>query len=279
MIPVSVIIMTKNEEKNIGKCLDSVAGFDQIFVVDSGSEDQTYRIATEKGAHVVQFKWNGKYPKKKQWSLENLPFRHDWVLYVDADEEVYPSLAREISGIMSAKPGYDGYFVKFDYVFLNKVLRFGHHVYKLAFFNRHKGKFLDYEDLDAANMWEVEGHYQPHIAGTTAVLKHRMLHDDHDSLFHYFARHNRYSDWEAVLRMKGKIVNRGEAQPGIRMMLKLLFHRMPFKGLVAFFHSYVIKLGFLDGAPGLHFALARAFYYWQIGIKSRELANKTAIAK
>lgn len=279
MIPVSVIIMTKNEEKNIGKCLDSVKDFNQVFVVDSGSEDQTCRIAAEKGAHVVQFKWNGKYPKKKQWSLENLPFNYDWVLYVDADEEVYPALAEEIYKIMAIGPRHDGYFAKFDYVFLNKVLRFGHHVYKLAFLNRHKGKFLDYEDLDAANMWEVEGHYQPHITGTTAVLKYRMLHNDHDTLYHYFARHNRYSDWEAVLRMKGKIINRGEAQPGIRMALKMLFQRMPLKGLVAFIHSYVIKLGFLDGTPGLHFALARAFYYWQIGIKSRELAHKATTVK
>lgn len=274
MIPVSVIIMTKNEEKNIGKCLDSVHRFGQIFVVDSNSEDRTREIAAEKGASVVPFTWNGKYPKKKQWCLVNLPFRYDWVLYVDADEEVYPELAEEINGIMQNGPGHDGYFVKFDYVFLRKVLRHGHHVYKLVLFHRKKGSFLDYDDLDAANMWEVEGHYQPHIDGVTAVLRNRMLHDDHDSLFHYFARHNRYSDWEAVLRQKGKIVNRGESQPGLRMTMKLMFDRMPLKGLVSFLHSYVFKLGFLDGPAGFHFALARAFYYWQIGVKSREVAQK-----
>src|SRR5271170_3715683 len=96
-IPLSVIVMTKNEEKNLAKCLRGLQRMSQVFVVDSGSTDRTPEIARDGGAELVHFAWNGKYPKKKQWCLDNLPFAHDWVLYVDADEEVPPELVDEIA--------------------------------------------------------------------------------------------------------------------------------------------------------------------------------------
>lgn len=272
--PVSVIVMTKNEEKNIVKCLMSVSAFDQVFVVDSSSTDRTIELAQSMGAMVVDFKWNGKYPKKKQWCLENLPFRNNWVFYVDADEEVYPETAREIHVVISKNPAHSGYFAGYDYVFTGKVLKHGHQVFKLVLFNRHKGRFIDYDDLAASNMWEVEGHYQPRIEGSTGILKNKLLHNDHDSLFHYFGRHNRYSDWEAVVRSNKAIVKTEEAQQGLRKIMKVVFNALPFQGFSAFMHSYFFKLGFLDGRAGLDFALSRAFYYWQVSIKKRELAVK-----
>lgn len=274
-IPVSVIIMTKNEEKNISKCLKSVSDFDQVFVVDSNSEDRTGELVLTMGATLVNFTWDGKYPKKKQWSLDNLPFKHQWVLYVDADEEVYPELASEIKELFAnGAPKAAGYFVGFDYVFLGKVLKHGQRVYKLVLLDRTRSHFIDYDDLDAANMWEVEGHYQPSIKGDTAVLKGCMLHDDHDCLFNYFARHNRYSDWEAHLRLKDRLVDEREAQPGARMLMKKVFNILPFKGAVSFIYAYIFRLGFLDGKAGFHYALAKSFYYWQIGIKQSELSRK-----
>jgi glycosyltransferase involved in cell wall biosynthesis len=276
-IPASVIIMTKNEEKNIAKCIRSVAEFDEIFVVDSGSTDRTVEIAESLGARVVQFVWNGKYPKKKQWCLENLPFTYDWVLYVDADEEATPELVKEIGATLrSGTSEYAGYFVGYDYVFMNKVLRYGHQVYKLVLFHRQKGRFLDYDDLNASNMWEVEGHYQPQIDGKLGVFKHNMIHFDHDSLFDYFSRHNRYSDWEAVVRNNGALSNPNESQIKIRTLQKKLFNALPAKWAFAFFHSYFVKMGFLDGAAGFHFAFARAVYYWQVEIKMHGL-KKVAV--
>lgn len=272
--PVSVIVMTKNEEKNIVKCLKSVSTFDQVFVVDSSSTDRTRELAQSLGAEVVDFKWNGKYPKKKQWCLENLPFKNDWVFYVDADEEVYPETAREIHALISKNPAHSGYFAGYDYVFTGKILKHGHRVFKLVLFNRHKGRFIDYDDLAASNMWEVEGHYQPRITGSTGVLKNKLLHNDHDNLFHYFGRHNRYSDWEAVVRSNDALVRTEEAQQGLRRIMKVVFNILPFQGFTAFIHSFVFKLGFLDGRAGLDFALSRAFYYWQVSLKKRELAAK-----
>ena len=269
-LAASVIVMTKDEEANIAKCLRSVRGFDEVFVVDSGSRDRTCGIAAEMGATVVDFRWNGRYPKKKQWCLDELPFRHDWVLYVDADEEVTAPLTEEIGRVLTGPPRHAGYFVGYDYVFLGRVLHHGHRVYKLVLLNRHKARFPERDDLDVANMWEVEGHYQPLVEGTTGVLRRRMRHDDHATLYHYFERHNRYSDWEATLRGRGTLLREAEAQPTGRRALKAIFARMPVKGLVAFLHSFVLRGGFLDGRAGFHYAIARGFYYWQIGIKSRE---------
>lgn len=275
LIPVSVIIMTKNEEKNIAKCIHSVRHFNEIFVVDSNSTDKTVEIAESLGAKVVNFTWDGKYPKKKQWSLENLPFSNDWVLYVDADEEVTPGLSDEIAAVMEKTPAHNGYFVGYDYVFMNKVLKHGHQVHKLVLFNRHEGRFLDYDDLGAANMWEVEGHYQPQINGKVELLRHKMLHFDHDAIFDYFARHNRYSDWEATVRLKGLLSNPQESQKASRALQKKVFNALPAKWAFAFLHSYFFKLGFLDGSAGFHFAFARAVYYWQVEIKMTELRRKS----
>ncbi|MPY70085.1 MAG: glycosyltransferase [Alphaproteobacteria bacterium] len=273
-IPVSVIIMTRNESKNIVACLESLAGFDEIFVVDSGSDDDTVALAAAHGATVVPFAWNGRYPKKKQWCLESLPFSHDWLLYVDADERLTPDCAAEIADAMASDARRDGYFVGYDYVFMDTTLRFGRRIYKLVLFNRHKGRFLDYRDHDIANMWEVEGHYQPKIEGTTAILKSRMIHRDHEGLFHFFERHNRYSDWEAALRERGLYDADLETQPGPRTLLKRIWMRMPCKGLVIFVYAYFVRLGFLDGRAGFDYALAQAFYFWQIGIKQRELRRR-----
>ena len=269
-IPVSVIVLTRNEEKNIAACLDSLSGFAEVFVVDSASTDDTAAIAREKGAKVVPFVWNGRYPKKKQWALENCPIAHEWVLYVDADEQVTPRLAREIAATVARGGPQAGYFITFDYVFLGRVLRHGRRVHKLALFRRGKGRFVEVDDLDAQNMWEVEGHYQPRIDGPVGRLRAPMLHRDHDMLFHYFERHNRYSDWEAVVREKHALTGQSETQQPARALLKRAFARMPCRGLLAFLDSYVLNFGMLDGWAGFHFAVARGMYYWQIGLKQRE---------
>lgn len=270
-VPVSAIVMTKNEAPNIEKCLRSLAAIDQIVVVDSGSRDGTQQLARDLGATVVSFCWNGQYPKKKQWCLENINFEHDWIIYVDADEEATPALIDEIRRVVCNPVDTAGYFVGYNYTFLGKTLRYGVRVFKLVLFDRHRGSFEPYDDLDATNMWEVEGHYQPVIDGPVKTLSNAMLHTDHDSLYHYFARHNRYSDWEAVVRTNRDLVSQKETQISGRDKQKALFDRMPLKGLVAFLYSYVIRRGFLDGNAGLHFALSKAFYYWQIEIKVSEV--------
>src|SRR3954454_7027908 len=94
---VSVLVPVRNEAENLRRCLPALDWADEVFVVDSQSTDETCAVALEHGCHVVQFQFSGTYPKKQNWALENLPFRNDWVLIVDADEVVGPDLAEEIA--------------------------------------------------------------------------------------------------------------------------------------------------------------------------------------
>jgi len=274
-IPISVVVLTFNEEDNLAECLASVDDFDQVFVVDSHSSDSTRSIAEAAGAAVVEFTWNGRYPKKKQWSISNLPFRHDWVLFLDADERVTSELVAELRALLrDRQPAEAGFLIREDYVFEGRVLRHGHTIRKLSLLDRHRARYPVVGDLGATNMWEVEGHYQPELDGPFRELRGRMVHHDHSSLYEYFARHNRYSDWEAELLVGGGWSDsKGEALGGLRGRLKRASRHAPFRGSLAFLHSYVALAGFLDGRAGLDYALARGFYYWQIGLKRRELAR------
>jgi len=94
-----------------------------------------------------------------------------------------------------------------------------------------------------------------------------MIHHDHDSLFVYFDRHNRYSDWEAVVRQNGSL---DETQPLVRRLMKGVLTVLPSKGVVAFVYFFLARRGFMDGRPGFHFAVASAFYYWQVSAKTYE---------
>src|SRR5579862_2792305 len=96
-LPLSILIPIKNEAANLARCLDAVAWADEIFVVDSDSGDGSQLIAREHGAQVVQFRFSGTWPKKKNWALENLPFKHEWVFILDADEVLPPEAEAEFA--------------------------------------------------------------------------------------------------------------------------------------------------------------------------------------
>ncbi len=271
LIPVSVVVMTRNEAGNIADCLLALSSFAEVFVVDSCSTDSTAKLAVSLGASVVVFQWNGLYPKKKQWCLDNLRFSHDWVFYVDADERVTPALTAEIAALISDGPRHAGYFIIGRMAFLGRRLRFGQVNNKLALFDRRHGSYRVCPDLDVTTMWEVEGHYQPEIFGTVGRLKAYLWHEDAKPPFAWIERHNRYSDWEAALRGDGRLRRLAMAESRWRRWLKILLNSLPARPLLAFVHSYLWRLGFLDGAAGFHYAMARAFYYWQIDIKAKAI--------
>ena len=123
-VPISLFIPCKNEEVNIERCLESVDWIDERFVIDSQSTDRTIEIAEHLGAKVVQFHYKGGWPKKKNWALENLPFSHEWVLILDADECLPPEAEEEITGIVSnPNEKHSGYWINRRYFFLGKPLK------------------------------------------------------------------------------------------------------------------------------------------------------------
>lgn len=268
MIPITVIVLTLNEEKSLPPCLASVAEFDEIFVVDSFSTDRTRAIAAAAGANLVEFRWNGTYPKKKQWSLDHVARRNRYVLMLDADERVTPTLLAELRRLTLDDFSPAAFDVQLDYVFLGRQLRHGHKVRKRVVLDPSRCRFEEVDDLQVGTMWEVEGHYQPTTADKVPRLRGRLLHDDRDPLFDYFARHNRYSDWEAAIRRQPSLrvgVRRKRTQGG------RIFERLPGKPVAFFIFAYFFRLGFLDGYPGFAHAMAQMFYYWQIDWKVRDV--------
>ena len=277
-IPVSVLVQTKNEAVGILHCLQSLSQFDEVIVVDSNSTDDTAVIAAGWGATVVNFTWNGQYPKKKQWQLDNVATRNDWILFLDADETPDPALLASLRDLPK-EPGVRdaaAFDIRLDYVFAGKKLRHGHRVVKRALVRRDLVEFPVMPDLDAPGMGELEGHYQPVALGTVSAINGRILHDDQDPVRTWFDRHNRYSDWEAYLRTDPSAKS---FIAGSRSRQGKLFDKVPFKPLIFFSYAFVLRVGFLDGRAGLDYAIALSTYYWQIGLKTRELSDVARAAR
>ncbi|WP_372733649.1 glycosyltransferase family 2 protein [Nocardioides sp.] len=272
--PVTAVVITKNEEAAIERCIRALDFCDQVLVIDSNSTDRTAQVARGLGAEVIAFSWNGEYPKKKQWGMDHPSVRNNWVLHIDADEVVSPVLAQEIRSAVSAEgPDLAAYEIPIAYSFMGRRLRFGHRVVKRCLVHRTRARFPEVGDLGAPGITEVEGHYQPECDGQTGSLSNRLLHEDPDPLSDWIDRHNRYSDWEAYL----------VSNPVIRSSVRerrtrggRLFDALPFKPLVFFIYAYFLRLGFLDARPGLNYALALSWYYWLIGVKVRELNRAQA---
>ena len=140
-LPVSVIIPVRNEERNLPRCLESVCGAGEIYVIDSDSTDETVDIARSFGAKVAQFQYRGGWPKKRQWAMNTLSLAYDWILLLDANEILTPALAEEIRPAMR-NPYCDGYYVALRMNFLGRVLRHSNaSFYKLSLFRRGQGRF------------------------------------------------------------------------------------------------------------------------------------------
>ncbi len=280
-IPVSVLIPAKNEEENLSACLESVAMADEVFVVDSHSEDRSVEIAESYGAKVVQFNFNGRWPKKKNWSLENLPFNNDWVLIVDCDERITPELWEEIAVAIHDEK-YEGYYLNRRVFFLGKWIRYGgkYPDWNLRLFKHKQGRYENLSTEGVPNTGDNEVHEHVVLKGEVGYLKNDMMHEDFKDIFHWLERHNRYSNWEArvyynVLTGKDDSGTIGASLFGDavqrKRFLKKIWVRLPFKPLLRFILFYVIQLGFLDGKAGYIYGRLLSQYEYQIGVKLYEL--------
>lgn len=274
---ISVIVLTKNEEAGLGNTLEKLRDFDDVIVIDSQSDDRTVEIAEQHGARVVTFVWDGQYPKKKQWGLEHADAANQWVLLLDADEFPSPNLVRELAALDGriGQSECGAYDINLLYRFGGRYLRYGHVVTKRSLLHTGRAVFPVIDDLGAPGIREVEGHYQPETASLIGRLKSRIVHDDRDPVTSWFARHNRYSDWEAYLRTNEKL---REEVASKRTAKGRLFDAVPFKPALFFAYAYLARAGFLDGRAGFDYATALATYYWQIGVKTRELSRSTETA-
>lgn len=262
-IPITVIVPVKNEALNLPECLSKLQRFSQIMVIDSGSTDATPQIAVKYGAELHNFNWNGKFPKKRNWTLKNIPIVNDWVLFIDADEFVTDTFVNEIA-LKIQSPNFNGYSIQFENYFMGKKLRYGYGFKKNALFKRSKGAYEKIKE-DLWSHLDMEVHEHPIIEGDIGVIKAKVIHKDFKSLEHYIARHNAYSSWEAqrYLQLKNEKTNVMTRNQKIKYKLMDL-GILPFSYFIG---TYFLKFGFLDGKEGYYLAKYKANYFFQIQTK------------
>ena len=279
LLPLSVIIPVRNEAHNLPRCLDALRNCGEVYVIDSGSTDDTRAIAELRGAKVVQFEYRGGWPKKRQWAMDNLPLAHDWVLLLDADEGMTPELESEIRGaIGDAK--FDGYFIALQMHFLGRPLQHSDaSFWKLSLFRRGKARYECRLKEQDSSMADMEVHEHVVCDGPTRQLQNPLVHRNVESLFRYIQKHNEYSNWEAKvwLSLDGGSGER-ELQPAFwgtqaqrRRWLRRKFMGLPGFPVLFFVYKYVFRLGFLDGVPGLIYCGFQSVQFFHIKAKIYEL--------
>src|SRR5258708_5797187 len=278
-IPVTVVIPTRNEARHLQRCLEGIRRFSEVYVVDSQSTDSTVEVARGFGAKLVQFHYHGGWPKKRQWALDSLPFENDWVLLLDADEVLTPDLTDEIEEAIR-DPRLVGYRVFLRINFLGKDLRFGGSgFWKLSLFRRGKGHFeCRLKDQDHS-MSDIEVHEHVVVDGPVYRLRHFLPHHNVESLARYLSKHNDYSNWEArvLLQVTEPSVELPPAffgnQAQRRRWLKKRFFGLPGSPIFFFLYKYILRLGFLDGVPGLIYCALQSTHFFHIKAKMYELKH------
>ena len=274
-IPVSVVVPIKNEAANLPRCLASVGWADEIFVVDSQSTDGSQHIAEEHGATVVQFDFNGTWPKKKNWALENLPFRNEWVFLLDADEVLPNEAEAEFRSAIANAGKVAGYWINRRFMFMGKWLRHAYYPnWNLRLFLHSSGR---YEKLTEAATESGDNEVHEHVVvqGATARLRCQLDHYAFPSVAVFVEKHNRYSNWEAQVALaeaRGvRSIQLQSATVARRRRLKRLAQRLPFRPFLRFLHVYVWQRRFLDGREGYYFARLHGFYEFLSVAKTHEL--------
>ena len=276
MSNIEVIIPVKNEEINLPFALASVQEWaDRVWVIDSESTDKTCEIAKDAGAEVVVKPWLG-YAKQKNWALDTLDLKADWVFFLDADEAILPELRDELLAIASKdvdKVNESAFNINRYFIFLGKRIRHcGYYPsWNVRFFKRGKARYE-----------EREVHEHMVVDGKTSYLKGHMEHYDRRGLELYMAKHNHYSTLEAIeilqqATTKDETIDAklfGSAQQRRRWIKRHIYPRLPARWLFRFFWMYLLRLGFLDGINGLRFCLFISSYELLISLKTVELQQE-----
>lgn len=254
MQDITVIILTKNEEKNIEKCIKSAKQIaDRIIVVDSGSSDQTVKLAHANGAEVVYHEWIG-HARQFNWALDHCDIDTEWVFRLDADEMISKALADEIQEELDSQQckNIAGYEMRWRIYFMDKWIKHGgtHKSYFLRLFRYGKGR-VEEKLMDE------------HIIVTDEVkkLKHDLIHYDYKGLDEWLIKHISYSRLELNEYQKSQKnvsqINRKQKQR------RNIYYRLPryIRARLYFWYRYYLQLGFLDGEAGKIFIFLQAYWY------------------
>ena len=266
--PISVMIFTLDEERNLGACLDSLQWCDDVHVIDSYSEDDTIAICQRRKIPVTQHRFAG-FGTQRSWALRDVPTRHEWVLILDADERVPPEMVEELRILIPCSPDdVAAYRMRRRFHMWDKWLRHSslYPTWVVRLVRKGRVEFVD------------RGHAETQrVTGRTAELETDLVDHNLKGIDEWFERQNRYSRAEAEFELvdepsptpSHKLFSRGPQRR--RAALKSLAARLPGRGLLYFLYSYVLRLGFLDGRDGLTFCLMGAIYQSMIAIKKYDI--------
>jgi len=247
-LSLTIVVPVKNEAHNLPACLASIEGVPHLLVVDSGSTDATLDLARAAGAEILQFKWPGGFPKKRNWVLETYQFKTDWVLFLDGDERLTPAFKRDLAPAL-ARTDVVGFWLNYHNHFMGKVLRHGVPQRKLALFRVGAGFYERIEDPGWSTM-DMEVHEHPVLDGATAEIAGAIDHQDFRGLHHFIARHNEYSSWEArrFLAMRAD----ADAWAGLTPRQRLKYDNLTrwWFAAVYFLYAYAVRGGWRTGVGG-----------------------------
>ena len=250
-LPISLVIITKNEEANIAACIESAPFVSEVIVLDSGSLDQTVEKAKTLGAKVFEEPWKG-FGLQKQSATDKANF--DWVLALDADERVSPELAKELESVFNGPLTHDAYQIPRLSFHMGRWIRHGgwYPDYQTRFFNRKKCHWTPvelHEKIVSSHLGRVQNH-----------LEHFVFRN----LFHQVEANNKYSTLGA-----SELFHKGQSFSLLRLLVK------PWS---KFIETYFWKLGLLDGVPGFVIAVGAAYSMFLRQSKLWELHNKKRIS-
>lgn len=272
-LPISVLIMTQNEQDNIHHALESVCGqFDQIIVTDSYSEDNTVEICSKyTEVELYQNKFIS-WANQRTWMLENCSINNDIVFFLDADEYCTNEFIIELRNIINLKIQFDSVYLNLKLLFLNKHLKYayGHPKIKRIF----KREGLSFEGSGAREYANKEG--------IAINIKAPLMHHDRKPIGYWIAKHNNNAEREAIYYLKSiKIENYSNLPIKLRIKLWIrhsIWNRLPLlvRPIFYFIYRYIFQLGILDGVAGLIYCYLHAFWYQSlIDIKIIDMKHRS----
>ncbi|MET0243824.1 MAG: glycosyltransferase family 2 protein [Flavitalea sp.] len=267
---VSIIILTKNEENDIRGCLESIKWCDDVHVLDSGSTDKTIEISTELGAKISFNKFRS-FGDQRNWALDNIETKYDWILFLDADERTTDKYTTALfDAIRKAGPDVAGFYCCWKMILDGKWIRFCDNFRKWQFrvLLRGKARFKDF------------GHGQKEdiISGEAQYLMEPYLHYGFSKGWaQWIDRHNRYSTEEAISRSKvrppfSQVFSKHGSLRNVA--IKSWMSRFPGWPLIRFVYTYFLRLGFVEGRQGFTYCVNICYYEFLIQIKMREIRRQ-----
>lgn len=266
---IEVMIPTFNEADHIAETVANALKLGPVFVLDSLSTDGTQELARKAGAVVVEHGFVD-YSTQKNWGLDHLPLRGEWVYILDADERITPALREEALRRAGSHNGVDGYYINRSLIFMGRVIRHGglYPSWNLRLFRRGRAR---YENRAV--------HEHVVCQGRTDYLRQEMLHIRRESISQYLEKHIRYADMESDEWLKWKFGHSRNAPTGelfkdglrVRQWVRRnIWPRLPMRPVWRFIYMYFFRFGFLDGKPGWHLAELMACYEYMITLLYRD---------